>query len=387
MSTALKLVLFVSVVFLAIGYNAKAVKPYANSANAGLEELLEYPSVELQKFLGHTAPTVDPPDDSEPADSEDADSEDASTSPNTEPAQRVHPASDVYRVATSNIFIVFIYSVILIALDSRSARDVREAWADSIYFLGFILTLSALVAALGSITRYSEEAKLVSIIVQNAVALSSTLVALIVRTAYVLGLFRSSDETLELEVLRRSIDELGRQLTLLRIKLRKGLDDVVKETEELANRIKGVDYGNAVTASLDKSFSPFTTTLSAKGSEISNELEKLRELLAELLDTEKEFSQKGRANIRSLVKSGEELSQLNASLTSILDELNSSYLHPDWHKRISDKHSDLSEKVASLAEELTVTTTALTQYNNVNSISSRLTRLWRKLRGHNNDRT
>lgn len=370
MSTALKLSLFLSVVFLAIGYNAKAVTPYANSANELLEQLLEYPSVELQRFLGHNAPSLE----------QSATSEEASTSPNAEPAQRLHPASDVYRVATSNIFIVFVYSALLIALDSRSARDVREAWADSIYFLGFILTLSALVAALGSVTRYSEEAALVSIIVQNAVALSSTLVALIVRTAYVLGLFRTSDETLELETLRQSIDELGRQLASLRVKLRKGLDDVVKETEQLATRIRDVDYSNAVTASLDRSFSPFATTLSTRGEEISKELEQLKKLLSQLLETEKEFSQKGRENIRDLVRSGEEISQLNTGLKGILDELNSSYLHPDWHKRIADKHSDLAEKIASLAEELTVTTKVLTQYNNINSISSRFARLWRKLR-------
>lgn len=123
---------------------------------------------------------------------------------------------DVFRVTFSNLKLVVVYAVLILVLTSRLKWELCRKWFDSIYFYGFILTLLALIVALSNVSRYSGIA-LSTIVVQNAIALSSTITALTMRTLFVNlipGEEPDTDDELEavndeLRVLARNLNEIS----------------------------------------------------------------------------------------------------------------------------------------------------------------------------------
>ena len=89
-----------------------------------------------------------------------------------------------------NIFIIFSYAVFIWLLTHGKKREEQMQWADSVYFLGFALTLVALIFALGGLSENTTDVgsinqvasnappkqsdKTLFLIVQSAIALSST---------------------------------------------------------------------------------------------------------------------------------------------------------------------------------------------------------------------
>lgn len=165
--------------------------------------------------------------------------------------------SDVYFAAVVNCVIVVAYALAVYSTCASLGADMHDRikWADSLYFLGFIITLIALVSALGNVgpdllgTAQGQNSDgespaqqsghgVVNLIRQNAIALSSTVIALFLRTLWVLAIDDNdpTDPSLEAEV--------QRQLRLS-VQLTRGLRDEVealqtsvaisrRETEELA---------------------------------------------------------------------------------------------------------------------------------------------------------
>lgn len=90
-------------------------------------------------------------------------------------------AEDLYRVTAANIVFVTLYSAALLILCINVDHEIQRKWADTVYFLGFILTLVALIVTLGVIDRGTKDG-IETVVVQSAIALSSTAFALIFRT-------------------------------------------------------------------------------------------------------------------------------------------------------------------------------------------------------------
>ncbi|MEM7068320.1 MAG: hypothetical protein AAF478_05490 [Pseudomonadota bacterium] len=108
----------------------------------------------------------------------------------------------------NSAFVVF-YTAIIWNINKNSERIEKEKWADSIYYLGFILTLVALITAL-SIVKTGDASDLVkSTIVQNAIALSSTVWAIFLRNIWKLSLPEEQDEQTYLKELEARYKNLG----------------------------------------------------------------------------------------------------------------------------------------------------------------------------------
>jgi archaellum component FlaC len=96
----------------------------------------------------------------------------------------------------------------------------RRKWADSIYFYGFILTLIALVFALGFSdpgSRVSEGALIESTLVQNAFALVSTVAALVFRLLWSQTILEETSAEVEIDMMiRKQTDGIEHALGILR---------------------------------------------------------------------------------------------------------------------------------------------------------------------------
>ncbi len=116
------------------------------------------------------------------------------------------------RVAVANgVFISLYWISVLTSVDSNDVPE-QHKWADSVYFLGFIFTLIALITALTSIRDLDSPNAIKGIVVQNAIALSSTAFALVVRTYWKLGIREIHTEIDFVEMLRVAYTNLENQV-------------------------------------------------------------------------------------------------------------------------------------------------------------------------------
>lgn len=116
----------------------------------------------------------------------------------------------IWKVVCLNVAIVSIYSVLILIMCSADRNagltPDYEKWADSIYFLGFIITLMALIIALTKIDGTGGPEALISTVHQNGAALSSTVVALIIRTIWNLSLSQQTDDLFLSDRMKNSIE-------------------------------------------------------------------------------------------------------------------------------------------------------------------------------------
>lgn len=103
-----------------------------------------------------------------------------------------HP---IFFVSLVNIAIVTLYSFVIIIWNRGQHWDDKEKWANSIYYMGFIITLFALVVALGNSVNTGKEVGAVGVVIQNAIALSSTAIGLTLRTLWMLTKPRHVEES------------------------------------------------------------------------------------------------------------------------------------------------------------------------------------------------
>lgn len=139
------------------------------------------------------------------------------------------------RITGSNIVIVSIYAVFIATFTIRLGNEGRRKWYDSVYYLGFILTLLALIVALVSIDGSSSES-MISLVVQNAIAMSSTFAALIWRTLLtlcVMPLEDNQDDSAQFDELRKKIDGLMSDVGLAA----KAFTKLTKEVDSSASSI------------------------------------------------------------------------------------------------------------------------------------------------------
>jgi uncharacterized protein YoxC len=168
-------------------------------------------------------------------------------------------------------------------------------WADSVYFLGFLMTLVALIFGLAGFgpessppsesneSDLAEQNGVVSrIVVQNAIALSSTAAALLFRTVWILWLSEDVDETLQ-EKAERQLSaslRLTNQLNEEVVSLRTAVRDARNETEGLAKDSR-------------EKYAAFANELSRKTqSEIEETFGELEEKLEPIGEASKDFMKK-----------------------------------------------------------------------------------------------
>lgn len=186
------------------------------------------------------------------------------TNPNTakDVFTRKLVSRDVIRVTLINAIFVSIYAV-LIFITTRPwlGPEAQRKWADSVYFYGFILTLLSLIIALSSPGRYSGLG-LTTVVIQNAIALSSTVLALFFRQFLVLFIRIKEDLREDDEVLlglKNQADETAAKLKMLCGTVSK-FDTTVKKTEKAVS-----DSGDVFTSEVGN----IAASLKAKADEIS----------------------------------------------------------------------------------------------------------------------
>lgn len=164
--------------------------------------------------------------------------------------------ADVFRVTVANAAFVTSYCAILLIFSLFQGRETRRKWADSVYFYGFILTLISLILALGNSSRFSG-VNLSLIVVQNAIALSSTVFALFLRTVMVLLIQAEEDND---DVLSQRIETLAEEFN--------GLSKRVHVFAETVGTV-GVQVGRAGTV-FETGVTDVADKLKKKAQEISD---------------------------------------------------------------------------------------------------------------------
>ncbi len=128
-------------------------------------------------------------------------------------ASNAQAFSDRVRLVTYfNGFFVTVYGGLLWLLNRTYESSTQLKWADSIYYLGFILTLVALITAFSNVESGKDENLIKATIVQNAIALASTVWAIFLRTLWKLSIPIQRDElnyvtelTFQYEILKDTI--------------------------------------------------------------------------------------------------------------------------------------------------------------------------------------
>ncbi len=124
------------------------------------------------------------------------------------------------------IMVAYIYLVVT----GQDASITREQKADSCYYLGFIFTLVAMIAALLNLS-FSEEnyaERLTAIIPNFGLALVTTIVGLVVRIIWLQLQASTIDdaESLLVDKIKRGAEELGQQSGRINAGLKKVADDI-----------------------------------------------------------------------------------------------------------------------------------------------------------------
>lgn len=157
-----------------------------------------------------------------------------------------------------------------IASDIGVQTDDRERWSDSIYFLGFILTLAALIVAIGGIDIGDEDndaVQLARIVAGNAIALSSTVMGLVLRTLMNLAFLQpEKDEFVELErrvnLLANSCSEAQKRITQVSQKFLDANTRMLDAQESASGRLTTQydDMASRIEATSDRLGQSFKTT-------------------------------------------------------------------------------------------------------------------------------
>ncbi|MEM1378636.1 MAG: hypothetical protein AAGG69_14745 [Pseudomonadota bacterium] len=179
-------VLLAVTIVLAIWYNLSARLPCSNTLNAWVEAFSAWTTFpdqlerifELDSF------------------SESDDGQDPWTSGMgciPDERSREPTGQGVARVTAANVLIVFAYAVLTYCLQWGRHPDIKRKWYDTLYFVGFILTLTALITTMGSSGRFDDNSVHL-IVVQSSIALSSTAIALIMRTLLISWIRINPDE-------------------------------------------------------------------------------------------------------------------------------------------------------------------------------------------------
>ncbi|MDU8910803.1 hypothetical protein [Aestuariicoccus sp. MJ-SS9] len=195
-------------------------------------------------------------------------SEDGSSGEEAETATARVDSFDIFRVTVANVVLVLGYAIIvgttLLIQRSTINTELYRRWSDSIYFFGFIMTLTALIVALAS-TAAPGSGALIGVVIQNAVALSSTVMALIARTIIILiGPVDEEEEPFTLELLQSQVNRLAEKV-----------GEVAEKTAVLAGAV----------AASEAQIGQTTTTFRKSADEVSNTLsEKAREIEALAID-------------------------------------------------------------------------------------------------------
>lgn len=119
----------------------------------------------------------------------------------------------IWGITISNVIGILIYYIILKILINRNLSEFgyseQKKWADTIYFLGFMMTLVALIVVFNQ-AYYNSGGALVALnLIQSAIALSSTAVAIFLRQFWVLSI---KEEQHDFSSLRRDIEEFHSSL-------------------------------------------------------------------------------------------------------------------------------------------------------------------------------
>ena len=139
-------------------------------------------------------------------------------------------------VTFANVIFVAIYAYLIWKSCDREGDKLsvseRKKWYDSIYFFGFLMTLVSLIIGLYISSDGSNPQLIASKLVQNAIALSSTIAALFFRTYLTLTLVEEeiSDEesflSKELKAMGTAVNDLG-----------KATNRITKNMEETASSV------------------------------------------------------------------------------------------------------------------------------------------------------
>ncbi len=119
----------------------------------------------------------------------------------------------ITHVTLFNSFSILVYTIIIFILNLRSGYEAKIKWSDSIYYLGFILTLVALITAFANVKEGQNDEIIKATIVQNAIALSSTVWAIFLRTTWKLIIGLPQDELSYVTLLTSQYEALGKAVT------------------------------------------------------------------------------------------------------------------------------------------------------------------------------
>mmetsp|Transcript_29215 Transcript_29215/g.56531 ORF Transcript_29215/g.56531 Transcript_29215/m.56531 type:complete len:522 (+) Transcript_29215:1058-2623(+) len=236
-------------------------------------------------------------------------------------------SGQVLSVASTNISFVLIYFVALRYCMVRSDDNkAQHTWADSVYYLGFILTLTALIVALTQIRGSEEEEIIKGIIVQNAIALSSTVIALVCRTAWKQAIFEPDDELDYVERLNRAYSELERRISSFGEAVESTSSDLGVQIEELGREISTTsDKLRNIDIQPDAVAAAFVEVVERSLDGIAPSMSKLRE---ELLEATQDIERSVASFVRntSEIDAGEILrSNVSAAILSMSDLFRSEF--------------------------------------------------------------
>jgi hypothetical protein len=150
----------------------------------------------------------------------------------------IESTEDLMVVSSANIGIVtYYYAGLRIFLVDATDDNSKQTWADSVYYLGFILTLVSLIVALTKIRDFSAAEAIKGIIVQNAIALSSTVIALILRTAWRLSIVEPKSELEYVQRLSQAYQDLEKNVSLNNVTFENVSQTVQRSNDKLVQSI------------------------------------------------------------------------------------------------------------------------------------------------------
>jgi hypothetical protein len=197
-------------------------------------------------------------------------------------------------VTMANCMFVLVYWLMLDWSISTGAETISTddftKWADTIYFFEFLMTLVSLICALGGANTSGGSDLILKTVAQNAIALSSTVAGLFIRTLWLLVQdVESEDEeplSLETEIfaLQKSVKVLRKSVLSSANGLNAAMSDLVEFQEKSVRTVSenlnifGIDVfeiGKTISIDLKNQLSTFTVAADGLRSKIEKiELDK-----------------------------------------------------------------------------------------------------------------